>query len=366
MRTVTFKSVLDAVGRRAGVDVTTWDANTQANVAEFVTAWTRKGWEWEFWPEWTPIEQRAYRDAYDSTKAYPAPTASTPQEVWYPDAQGYFQALRATTGHPPAVTVNGQWVANGPYWALSATGYTYAAPYQQLVPPDYSANDWLPNTLYAASTPGNAVPVRNPGDNRFYQCITTHTSGTTFDPTKWGILTTFERYVSLDQAGKTPIGEVRRVSRSNPRTSPRYPGEVTFTVDDHGIMPAPMAGALVWVEFRLRPPVFTSEVYSAAGTYALGYPVYQPTTTGECYVSLVDGNNGNTPETSPDKWVKQPMPYLIAEFVKWAACADLLRTGGDSVKAAGYEEKAFIQLSQASDVALASQGQYERATATVY
>lgn len=369
MRTVTFKSVMDAIARRAALDptdATVWDAPTQARAAEFIYAWAKKAWEWEFWPELTPIEQRAYRDTYVSTTAYATPTATAAVEVWFPPAQGYFQTLQATTNNPPAVLVNGAWVATAPFWSLSSAGYSYGTPYGELVPPDYTANDWQPNTAYVASAPGAENMVRNPGDNRFYDVITSHTSGSTFDPTKFGILTPFEQYVSLDQTGQTPIGEVRGIYRSNPRTNRRYPGPLTFIMDDKGIMPAPLAGAQVWVEFRLRPPVLTSIAYASGTTYGVGDPVYQPTTTGECYASLVAGNVGNTPETSPLSWQKQNIPYIFAEAIKLGALADFIESQGQNEKADAIRDEAEQKLMLASDVALASQAQYDRASAAVY
>ena len=365
MRTVTFQSVLYGAARRAGLDPTSWSAGTAANALEFLNNWLKKGWEWEFWPEWTPLEQRAYRDAYDPTKAYAAPTATIPTEVWFPAAQRYYQALQATTGNAPALQdpTTGEWIANAPFWADSSAGFAYGVPYGQVVPSPYFGSDWMPATLYTA---GAAEVHRNPGDNRFYQCIVTHTSGGTFDPTKWGILTIFERYVSLDQTGQTPIGEVRQVTKNNPRTSPRFPGPLDFKIDNHGILPAPMAGVQVYVEFRLRPPVFTLTAYAGGTTYAQGVTVYQPTTTGECYLSLVGANIGNTPETSPAQWQKIDFPQLLEEFVKRGVYADLLRADGQRNDADKAEAEAFEKLSNASDVALASQAQYDRAAAQVY
>ncbi len=362
MRTVTFKSVLEAVARRAGLDPATWSSGDQANVLEFINAWIKKGWEWEFWPELTPLEQRAYRDAYNSATNYPAPTATVPQEVWFPAAQRYYQALQATAGNDPAVLTGGLWVANAPWWADSVMGYSYGVPFGEVVPSPYYGADWQPNTAYVA---GPAAVVRNPGDNRFYQCITSYAGSVNFDYTKFGILTTFERYVALDQLGQTPIGEVHGVFRSNPRTSPRFPGPLTFVIDNRGILPAPTAGVQVWIEFRLRPSVFTLTAYDNAVAYAIGDEVYQAA-TGECYLSLTTANTGNAPETHPTNWQKVDFPYILAEFVKWAVYADLLRADGQNQKGDKAEDKAMTQLYQASDVALASQAQYERAAVQAY
>lgn len=362
MRTVTFQSVIEGAARRAGLSFSLLSSANQQNLLGFVNDWTKKGWEWEFWPEWTPIEQRAYRDAYDAAKAYPAPTATTPQEVWDPASQRYYQALQATTGHAPAVVSNGVWVANAPYWADSVMGYRYGVPYGLAVPAPFYGSDWAPNTDYTA---GPQQIVRNPSDDRYYQCIVTHTSGSTFDATKWGLLTVFERYVALDQTGQTPIGEVRGVYRNNPRTSPRFPGPLTFLINDKGILPAPMAGVMVWVEFRRRPPVFTLDAYVGATAYAKDALVYR-STTGECYQSLQAANSGHTPESSPTWWQKVDFPDRLAEFVKWAAYGDYLRSSGKTREAAAAEATAYELLSQASDVALASQAQYDRAQVQTY
>lgn len=362
MRTVKFKNVLEAIARKSGVDPDNWSADNRANAVEFINSWVIKGWEWEFWPELTPLEQRAYRDAYDPAKAYPAPTATVPQEVWFPAAQRYYQALQSTTAHDPATLVNGQWIANAPYWADSVMGYSYGVPFGEVVPAPYYGSDWQPNTAYTA---GPNEVHRNPGDDRFYQCILSHTSGATFDQTKWGILTVFERYVALDQTGQTPIGEVRGVSRNNPRTSPRFPGVLTFVIDDRGILPAPTAGAQVWVEFRLRPSQFTDDAYDAGTEYGKGDLVYQEETTGECYQSLIDDNTGNTPESNPTEWKKVDFPEILQEYAKFGAFSDYLRADGQDKKADRAAATADEKLTQASDVALASQAQYDRATAQV-
>lgn len=353
MRTVTFQSVLNGAARRASLNPIGLDSGLLAQLAEYVTSWAKKGWEWEFWPEWTVLEQRQYRDTYNSATAYPAPAINAPVEVWFPPAQLYAQALQATTGHDPFVSINGAWVANCPYWELS-TG-------------SYSGQLWAPTTNFVQGVPGTSgTIVRSPNDDQFYECIITHTSGSSFDPTKFGPLTVFERYISLDQLNRTPIGEVSMVSRGNPRTNPRFPGPLKFIITNQGILPAPLAGAQVWVLFRLRPPQFTSEAYVSGDTYEEGDVVYQPATTGECYVSLIDANTGNTPEDNPAKWQKQDMPELIAEAVKIGAYAELIRSDSQNEKADDAEEKAKAKLVEASDVALGSQGQYERASAEVY
>lgn len=364
MRTVTFKSVFEGAARKAGLNPTTLSSSNQQDILSFINEWVKKGVEWEFWPELTPCELRAYRDPYNSATNYPAPTATVPQEVWFPAAERYYQALQATVNHPPATQVAGIWTANAPYWADSATGCGYGVPYGQVLPAPYFASDWLPNTAYVA---GAATVVRNPEDDRYYQCITSYAGSVTFDYAKFGILTVFERYVSLDQLNKTPIGEVRGVTRNNPRTNPRYPGPLTFIINNRGILPAPLAGGQVWVEFRIRPPAFTLDLYVNANAQVVGALVYRPDTTGECYkcIQAQGAAAGKTPETYPDYWQKIDLPYVVAEYTKFGTYADILRSDGKTVEAGRAEGKAFEELTRESDTALASQAQYDRATVQV-
>lgn len=353
IRTVSFQSVLYGAIRRTGADPAELDDNSTANACEFLQSWTKKAWEWEFWPELTPLEFRAYRDAWAIGTAYVASIVGAPTEIWYPPAQSYAQCLTANTGHAPFVQLNGVWVPNTPYWELSTE--------------NYSAVPWVTGANYVAGVPGTpASIVVSPIDNNNYECIVPHTSGANFDPTKFTILTTFEKYVALDQNGMTPIGEVSQISRCNPRTNPRFPGVITFVIDNRGILPAPASGVQVWVLFRMRPPKFTTEAYAGGDTYGAGDVVYQPSTTGECYVSLINANTGNTPEANPAKWELQPMPEILAEAVKLGTYSELLRSDGQNDKADDEEEKAGEKLTLASDTTLLQQGQVERAGAQVY
>jgi hypothetical protein len=60
MRTVTFKSIFERVVMLKGYQPTTLDlSDSQAlNLAKYIEAWCRKGWEYAAWPEWLHIEER--------------------------------------------------------------------------------------------------------------------------------------------------------------------------------------------------------------------------------------------------------------------------------------------------------------------
>lgn len=345
MRTVTFKSVLESIAALYGDNP---DSLTSANTtrwARFINRRLKKAWTWDYWPELTPCEQRAYRDVYAAGTAYAEPTATVAQEVYYPPAQKYYQALKATTNHAPATLSGDTYVLNSAYWAECAA--------------EYSGEDWADATAYAVED-----VVRNPADGRFYCCHTAHTSSSSLDATKFGILTQFEAYVSPDQTNQTAIGEVLRVCAHNPRANRRFPGVIPHVISEKGIVPAWDAPALVWVEFRRRIPTFTTAAWGSGTTYAIGDVVYY-NTTGECYTAIAAGTNQN-PSTATTYWRKNDMPYVLADYVAQAAYADSLRPQGKNDDAAGEDRVALDFLLAAHDAEFAGQGQYDTAAVSTY
>lgn len=149
-------------------------------------------------------------------------------------------------------------------------------------------------------------------------------------PTKWTLLTSFRRYVALDQAGKTAIGEVLALYTRDPGLRPGPGGRVTFVMSAEGMVPAEHAGDSVWVHFRIRPPEYTATDYADA-----------------------------TPADFP-------VPYVIASFVRRAALADFLRMDAKFDEAGRAEAQARTDLLNASDVAGASQSQFTTARVATY
>lgn len=343
MRTVTFQSILTGIATGLGMDPAR-DLNPAraAALTEYVNQRVLEGWKWEFWPEWTVVEQRAFRPVYDV-----AETVAAGDERLLPGAQTYYQALQASTGQSPATLTGTVWVENSAYWAVCAASY--------------SASDWVTGTVFTAG-----LQARNPEDGLFYQCHTAHTAGAAFDATKFGVLTPFDKYVAYEQDGETPIDEVKQASRRNPRVFPANPGRIPFTPSDKGIQFNADAPAQPWIEFRKRPPVFTSTRYSATTTYALDALVYS-TTSGECYKSLQVNNLGHDPSgASAAYWERVQFPAILANFVKRAAMVDALNDQKQTDRAAQKLRDAYEELEDASDRALAAQGQFESATVVAY
>jgi len=287
MRTVTFKSVLNGVAALMGIVAEQFLDADQTAATAAINTHVQRGWEWDFFPEWSPVERRAYRPIWNDSDTYAAG-----DEVFFEDDESY-----------------------------------------------YTANS-SPNTPAAGESPST-------------------------DTDKWTALTSFARYVSLDQNGLTPIGEVDYICRNDPTINPSRPGVVPFDITYLGIVPSPRAGARIYVHFRLRPPEFTTTAWDADTSYANDDVIYRPTTTGECYKAIA-ANSNQVPENNTASWVKVDFPYILARFVKHAAYADVLRGDDQTDKALAEDRRAETFLMQAHDVAFASQGQFPAATVSTY
>jgi len=349
MRTVSFQSVLNGVAAKLGMDpLRDLNPARAASLTEYINLRAAEAWKFEFWPEWTATEQRYYRDVYNAANNV-APT----NEVVFLGDGNYYQALVAQNPavQPPALLANGAYTENSAFWALSA--------------PSYSGPDWATGTIFAVGD-----QVRNPGDNQFYQCTVAHTALANFDATKFGVLTPFDKYIAYEQTGQTKIGEVKLVSRRDPRVWPDRPGVVTFRTSADGVQITDWtAPGLVWVTFRQRVPVFTSTLYSAAGNVAVGDVRYWPTGsggTGECYAALQAQTPAAQSPANAAFWSKVSFPEIIANFVKRSVFADSLSDQKQQDRKAVELEEAYNELSEASDRELAAQGQFERAEAVTY
>src|SRR5262245_55141085 len=135
--------------------------------------WATRLWEAFFWPEWTGVEKRQFRQSWSSATNYGAPTSSAAVEVYHVRSGKYAQSLRS--GNLNQEPSNSSGVENSAYWALSSASYT--ADYDHASGLNVAVGDL----------------VRNLDDGRIYQAHTAHTTTSTFDSTKFGILTPFVR-----------------------------------------------------------------------------------------------------------------------------------------------------------------------------
>ncbi len=401
MRTVTYKSVEEKANLLfAGkVRPTTDDA---AALNRFINARYREMFEQFFWPEWTVIERRTFRQAYAGTTSY-SPTA----EVYYWPPQSYYQVLRnplltlttltraGTTatatyaaGHSltvadnPRITISGATPAgfNGTWTGTvaSATTVTYTMPadpganatgtlLMSIHPTDasditteaywaeslgsYSADDWNATAAYAV---GNQV--YQPLDGYYYQCITAHSNQSPPNATYWGRLTPFVRDIDFVEgnqgASATDIGEVKKPWDANPREVMNARPQ-DFDITSDGIVVRGSAN-VVWLEFRHRPNEFTGDTWASGGPYAVGTQVYY-TTTGEYYRCIASATTEAPTDTA--KWEKLDFPYVLKDAVAQAAYADMLKMSGKTSKYAAELMEARRILHREFDKLERQQGQ---------
>lgn len=136
--------------------------------------------------------------------------------------------------------------------------------------------------------------------------------------TYWEALEPLDHYVSYNQTFRRPIGQFLAVYSNNPRIPDTRAWELGLTPSEKGIDVGYYAGATVWVKYKQPPSQFTTVPFVNGSTYTQGNLVYY--TDGNCYRAL--GQSVNILPGDATYWHLIPMPYVISEFVKYAAASD--------------------------------------------
>ncbi len=334
MRSSPYKNVLDRLASQLG-EADGLSTDDAALITPKLNTFVRMAWEFYWWPDLMAIEKRTFRPGYNAATAYAGPTAGSPVEVFFPqpgygsyssDTGSYYQALQPSTGQVPATLTNGAWVENSAYWALSCDSY--------------SADLWQTGKVFAVGD-----QTQNPNDGNYYQCIVPHTAGATFDATKFGLLTAFVRSLDYDQVdgtgnALTSLGEVRFIWDRDP-TVVRYAQRQKFRLRPDFIQVLGCQN-VVWVEFRLRPAVYTNTVFDPTAAYASGIQIYDPA-TGENWLSNTTTTAGQSPTSTPAKWTKVPFPYAFVEYTALSVYAALTNREEAAASQGGQPENFGIQ-----------------------
>lgn len=367
-----------------------------------INLFVRLAWEHYWWPDLMLVEKRTLRPAW----AFGAYTAGT--EVYYTTGEcgEYYQAL-VTTSLTWAVNngledgINGSYVwnattsryelASGRYIAYSGTrwelfyastatfyldgatwmaipgdranfGNTYTVPLPPLTNGVLNSSQWaLCQQSYSADVwaEGDVFVVGdqtiNPADGEFYQCITAHTAGTTFDATKFGLLTPFVRSLAYEQTDETALGEIRFLWDRDPEIY-REAQTIPFRLRADYVQVLGTSNVF-WVEFRQRPSTYTNTVIVSTATYTSGSQIYDPA-TGENWISTATATAGQTPTTNPEKWSKVPFPYYFLEYVAVSVSAAL--TNKENSSAAQQPENFTVPLSAGAPFLMAEIDKIER------
>lgn len=127
-----------------------------------------------------------------------------------------------------------------------------------------------------------------------------------------------DRHIAYSQNGKQDIGQVYGVYGSSPRLN--VPA-ISWTSAPSGLgLDVPwFTGNTVWLTYKPRPPQFTSLTYSTTTPYQRGN-VALDLETGDCYIALQASTDKAL--TLSSYWLRQDFPYILSEYVKYAAAAD--------------------------------------------
>lgn len=329
-----------------------------ASLCEYINNRVKEGWDFDWFPEWTVRERRSFRPVWSATANY---TAGKQVLFYAPNYPVYVQALQASLNQPPTDAAGN---LNLAYWALLANDYTGPA--------------WQPNTQYALGQ-----QALDSTSGKYYQCFAPHVSGAGMDYTKFGLLKPFDKFVGYNQTWPasvgeltalglpTPLGRVKTLSVRDPFIATRNPGYIPFRMSQLGVQVNMEAPPLVWVQFALAAPVFTTQPWNAGTNYTGQLEtVYvgaasTAAPTGNCYQSIAPGA-GLNPAVSPASWQIVNFPAALSNFVKRAALCDALRDLKQTDRAQIEENRAYEELSNAVDREIQSQGGSERAAVETY
>lgn len=313
MRATPYSAILTQVYSLLNLVAADVTAADKTKINAFIQRRAREAFTFYWWPETMRIEERYYRPIYSAASTYTASTSSAATEVFYPATRTYYQCLRNSTGNAPATLTGGSYATNLNYWSV--------------VGDNYGGNDWAASTAYAQGD-----VVRNPSDGLFYQCHIAHTSSSSFDSTKFGLLSDWLPYISLDQEGKTAIGQVRGCFLDNPART-RDPRRVAMLLGPQGLHLPEVRTTSVDVWFQIKPPVLTGADYSAGTAYSAGVVVYYASATagyeGDFWLCAAATTAGQNPETHAAKWTRQEIPECLRDAIAHASYSDFLRPAAE-------------------------------------
>lgn len=183
MQTVTLRTVLDAIAGLQGAEpVAAGDPDFIAYIAS-INRHLERGWQHDFFPEWSPTERRAFRDTWNGTDTYAAET-----EVYFEDDDTYYAANSApnnpAAGESPATNPE-KWTEVTDlvrYVSLTQTGQTVIAEVDRICKNDPIANPRRPGEVPCRITNLGIVPLATTGA-RVY--VTFRPPAPVFAATEW-------------------------------------------------------------------------------------------------------------------------------------------------------------------------------------
>lgn len=263
MRTINFQTVLNNALRQMGWDPTVATDAQKARVAASVGVHLGRAWDYDFWPELTCIEERAYANDWSA-----AITFGEGDVVWDPTTRLYYTSLEnANTGNA---------VTDTDWWA---------------------ATDLKDLESYV-------VAWEQRGKTRIGEVLGVY-------PTQ------------LDAWNDQSRGAGRRLAKALTGDGLQLLDAIVTQMDPVTNAPQLVTGLkTVWVRFRKQAPRFTTNLWNEGGVYAEGEVVLWPTSNndqqgGECYRATLSVDNAWG-------WEKQEIPLMFEKFLQIAVLEDVL------------------------------------------
>ena len=153
---------------------------------------------------------------------------------------------------------------------------------------------------------------------------------------KWTLISPLDAYVAYEQPGLTEIGTLKWVKNADPRTvRPTY--GLPFELDERGVtLTGNSVPATACLYFRKRCPAWRGATFDAALAYAVGSTRYYSSAAsafaGDFWTTSAITSAGESPETTPAKWVKIEVPSFLCDFAVAAAKIGYLEGDGQLEK----------------------------------
>lgn len=237
MRTATYESVLHGVAATAGIDPANILAHEKTLLGEYINTAVKLCWDYYPWQEFTHTEKRYFRDEWSASNVY-----AQGDEVFY-DGK-YYKVWASLAGNPTgAPDSDSSWYEVGDLsdsFVWSETGLYYVG-----ARVSYQDKDYLCIAQPDGTTASGVDPV-----NFEYDGILP-TNGIYFREIPEG----FERYIGYEQTGKSVIGTVLSIHKTDPRYSTSPPvnfreGREGIYIDGHEVLNE------VWLRYREEAPEF--------------------------------------------------------------------------------------------------------------
>lgn len=423
MRTTDYSDVLRGSAALAGIPLSEL---SPAEIIQFRTAHDRRlqvAWESHRWPEICTYERRSFRAPWSATTTY----AATDEVLDIPTLN-YLQALQPSTNQPPTINgvVNGvywavsklqyqadDYISTGTYaigsqvrnpvdgllyqlfqtqMTVSGAGSDEANGLYTIVGQVSGRTCWsngLHNLYWDGS--GNWVIgdvagsahswYTAPGDVPTPDLATgwvsvdqgvdpppmvVATVPAPPEPTCWGLLTPFNRYVGWDQSWETnAIGEFLSAWDFDPRITTKL-AKLPYLISADGAQFTTLkhVPAYVWLLIRLIRPELTGDTYDITTSYAVRNQMYytDPSGHGNFFNCLAPSTPNQNPTSNPANWSEVELPYTFRQYLIQGGYADWLRGDGQTDKATAEETIAEQMLEFEADKLQRQQQQVNRLT----